>query len=339
MNKNSITKILIVEDEETCLDLLKKILEKENYTVESALNGSIAYNLLKENTYDLLLTDWMMPEMDGIELIRRVRNSIEYTPGIIVITGLTSHSALNYILNSGADDFITKPYRATEILKKISDLLFRISQQSNEKASIPEIILEQYPPFTGICIAASSGGPQTLLEIITSIPLLSDSAVFIVQHAPAWALEDMANSWNRSCRMHVKTGSDGEKIKPGIIYLAPGNFHMTVDDSFYIRLTDDPPENFVKPSADPLFLSVAKNFGELSIAVVLSGMGCDGAQGSQYIAAVNGIVIVQDPETSIVKAMPMAAIESVPFAKIIPIKNISGALSMYSSKQAKLIVK
>ncbi len=327
--------ILVAEDEEASADLLKMILEKAGYSAETVSNGKKAYNAIKEKKYDALLTDWMMPQMDGMELIRKIRDNIPLPPVIIVITALSSQDARKHALSSGADDFLAKPYKPKDILAKIEELFSIQQQKPPEIVKIPSIIPENDPPFTGICIAASSGGPQTVIKVITQIPVLEKSAVFIVQHGPEWALADMASNWNKICKMEVKLGADGCKVEPGKIYVAPGRQHMTVESgSLHIKLNDDPPVNFVKPAADPLFKSIAKSFGRFSISVVLSGMGCDGALGSLHISAANGTVIVQDPETALVRFMPMAAIRTVQDALTIPLQEISDAIINYSKKQS-----
>jgi two-component system, chemotaxis family, protein-glutamate methylesterase/glutaminase len=329
-------KILVAEDEQASAELLKMILEKSGYSVETASNGKKAYNAIKEKKYDALLTDWMMPQMDGIELVRKIRENIPTPPVMIVITALSSQEARKHALSSGADDFLAKPYQPKDILERIEELFLIQEQAPPEIVQLPSIIPDKDPPFTSICIAASSGGPQTVVRVIREIPVLKESAVFIVQHGPVWALADMASNWNRISKMEVMLGTEGCKVEPGKIYLAPGNHHMTVEPgSLQIKLDDGPPVNFVKPAADPLFKSVAKSFGRFSLSVVLSGMGCDGAIGSLHISAANGVVLAQDPESALVKFMPLAAIRTVPDALTIPLQEIPDAIIKYSSKQSE----
>ena len=113
---------------------------------------------------------------------------------------------------------------------------------------------------------------------------------------------------------------------------------MTVaPGSFNIQLNDDPPENFVKPAADPLFKSVAISFGQYCMSIVLSGMGCDGAIGSQHIAAASGTVIAEDPETALVKFMPLAVMQTVPGAVCLSLSEITKAINKHSSEFSKLL--
>lgn len=330
---NHIREILIAEDDPTSAELLKNILEKDRYLVEVVPNGVKAYNAILNHKYDVLLTDWIMPWMDGIELVRKVREKIKNPPLIIVITSLSSQEARHHAIEAGADEYIAKPYRSNEIFEKLNVLFSRISQKLPYGVSLPSITPETNPPFVGVCIAASSGGPQTLLQVIRTIPVIKNAAIFVIQHGPQWVLLDMVESWKKICNMDVVLGSDNMAIKPGRIYLAPAEYHMTIEPgSLFIKLNNDPPVNFIKPAADPLFKSVAMCFGKYSISVVLSGMGCDGTLGSQYISSVGGIVIAQDPSTAIVRYMPASVIESVPTTHVIPLKEITNTIVKYTKE-------
>ncbi len=305
-------KILIAEDDLPSAELLKKILTREGHAVDVSYNGSEAFNKLQNSRYDAIVTDWMMPEMDGIELIRKTRETINPAPVIMIITALSSDEARTHALKSGADYFIAKPYEPLEIITQLKELFSIKEQVLPSKITIPGISAKSESAFFGVCIAASSGGPQTLKKVLGAMPVVDNAAFFIVQHAPGWILNDMARAWNKVSPMKITLGEEGMEAKPGTIYLAPGDRHMIVSGKkATINLINDPPENHVKPAADPLFRSVAKIFGEKSVGVVLTGMGCDGAIGAGHIKAANGLVIAQDPKTAIVYAMPQAAIHTV----------------------------
>ncbi len=325
----AVKKILIAEDERDSAVLLEKILTKADYSVTIMSDGLKAYSALKSEKYDLLLTDWMMPLMDGIELIRRVRKLVKPPPLIIIITALSSPDARNYALNSGADDFIAKPYKINEILEKISNLFLQAGQKQ-EPAPLPLVPKDPdvESPFAGVCVAASSGGPQTLMELFRSIPAINNAAFFIVQHGPSWALQDMADRWNKIFNMELMLSADGKAIEPGKIYLAQGGFHTIIEpEKFILHLDDGPPENYIKPAADPLFRSAARAFGRKAIGVVMTGMGLDGSDGARHISAVKGSIIVQDPETAIVSSMPQAAINAVGDPKIAPLNKLGEAIA------------
>lgn len=305
-------KILVVEDELTNSILLKRLLTKAGYSVVTAHNGADALKLCEKENFDGVLTDWMMPQMDGIELIRRIREKINPIPFIVMITALVSEGAKNYALESGADDYIAKPIDIEELLTRVKDGLQR--KQQSIPASIDKIPEREHnviPPFIGVAIATSTGGPPTLIEIFRNIPNTLNAAFFIVQHGPPWMLETFTQRLQRETSLKVQLGNHEVKAEPGNIYIAPGDRHMRIDTKTYnITLDEGPKENFVRPAADPLFRSVAEAFGRFSIGVILTGLGRDGTLGAGQISSVQGTIIVQDPETAVAPSMPRTIIES-----------------------------
>jgi len=328
-------KILIVEDEMINAILLKKILIKQGFQITVANNGEEARHLLEREQFDAVLTDWMMPHMDGIELIRFIRANIRPTPLIIMITALVSETAKKYALESGADEFIAKPIDTDDIVVRVNDGLKKIEQakeQSKEKAKLNKKDIEQIneanPPFPAVAIASSTGGPPVLLEIFKNLPSNTKAAFFIVQHGPIWMLETFAQRLKKETEFDVLLGEDNLTIEEGKIYVAPGDKHMIIDaDTFKIKLDDGPKENFVKPAADPLFRSVAKAFGRYTVAVVTTGLGKDGTQGLYYISKVKGSIIIQDPATATAPSMPQSAIDTGLNHRKVELKELAKAIS------------
>lgn len=330
-------RIIIAEDDRPSASLLEQILKREGYSVDVAYNGKTAMQNMLNNTYDALLTDWMMPEMDGIELIRKVRDTFNPAPIIIIITSLSSDEAKNHAIKSGADYFIGKPYEPDIIISQLKELFSQQEQVLPKKIEISDIKLKKEAPFFGVALAASSGGPKTLKKVLSALPLIENSAFFIVQHAPGWILKDMARAWNKVSTMQILLGEEGMEVKPGTVYLAPGDKHMVVSGkTIKIYLKNDPPENHVRPSADPLFISIARTFGKKSIGVVLTGMGCDGAFGAGHIKAANGLVIAQDPKSAIVYAMPQAVIQSVENTTVTTLDEIPDAIINHIKYKKKI---
>ncbi|MGE5498320.1 MAG: response regulator, partial [Syntrophothermus sp.] len=179
-------KILVVEDNVSSKILLLKILKKEKYEVDSASNGIEALEILNKQKFDVILTDWMMPKMDGIELTARIRRDIKPVPAIIFVTALNSKEARNKALEAGADEYISKPYHILDIRPRIESAVMR--QRSLQSADPLENKKERIrtPDFSGICIAASTGGPSTLIDFFSQLRPTRNSAIFIVLHGPAW---------------------------------------------------------------------------------------------------------------------------------------------------------
>lgn len=322
-------KILVAEDELTNSILLKRLLTKAGYSVVTVSNGLDALQLLEREAFDAILTDWMMPNMDGIELIRKVRESIKPMPLIIMITALVSEGARTYALESGADDYIAKPIDVDELLARVKDGLDKKTQKAPQKASqVVSREVEVFPPFVGVVMATSTGGPPTLLEIFKNVPANTQAAFYIVQHGPSWMLETFVQRLQRETSLKVNLAVNGMDSEIGNIYIAPGDRHLKIDGSTYKLILDDgPKENFVRPAADPLFRSAALAFGKYCIASVLTGLGRDGAQGASQIAALQGSVIVQDPESAIAPSMPRTIVEMGIPHRIVKLNEIGKTIS------------
>lgn len=326
---SELKQLLVVEDELTNAILLKRILIRAGYSTVVAHNGMEALKHLERDRFDAVLTDWMMPQIDGIELIRRMREKVNPLPLIIMITALVSEGARAYALESGADDYIAKPIDVDELLTRLKDGLDRHQQSSPGK--LEHTItreLDVKPPFVGVVIGTSTGGPPTLLELFKAMPQKVNAAFYIVQHGPSWMLETFSQRLQRETNFNVSLAVDGMESEPEHIYIAPGDKHLRIDPkTLKIRLDDGPKENFVRPAADPMFRSAAEAFGKYCIGVVLTGLGRDGAQGAAQIAAVKGTVIVQDPESAVAPSMPTTVIQSGIDCKTVPLATMAKYIS------------
>ncbi len=162
-----------------------------------------------------------------------------------------------------------------------------------------------------IVIGISTGGPPALSRMLPRLPATLGAPVLIVQHMPAMFTRTLAESLNRSCELEVKEAESGEVALPGRIYIAPGGRHLMVRKSVYgevqMVLTDDPPEHHCRPAVDYLFRSAAKHFADICIGVVMTGMGCDGAEGLKALKQAGAITLAQDRASSAIYGMPMEA--------------------------------
>jgi len=321
--------ILVVEDDPSAKFVTRRILTKNGYEVTVAENGLEGFELAKENNFDVIITDWLMPTMDGIELISKIRSGIKKQPIIFLLTAVNSAEAKNKALFAGADEYLTKPIIFETLLEKVEQALKKGSSSVTNQP-IKKVETTKVKNFYCVGIAASTGGPSTLVEFISKLGVVSKAAFLIVLHGPKWMLESFVSSLQEVTKMKVHQGSNGMEIVPGNIYLAPGELHMVLKNSTNtLELLDTPQENFVKPSADPLFRSIATSFGKKSIGMVFTGMGKDGAYGAGNIHAVGGKVIVQDPKTAVVPSMPEAVIKINIADEIVPLIGMSFALKKY----------
>ncbi len=325
-----IIKVLVVEDELTNAILLKRILTKAGYTVVVAHNGMDALKHMERELFDAILTDWMMPQIDGIELIRQLREKTNKLPLIIMVTALVSEGARSYALDSGADDYIAKPIDVDELLTRLKDGLDK-KYQSTPTVKINNVVTRDtniYPPFVAVAIATSTGGPPTLIEVFRGISGSINASFFVVQHGPPWMLETFSQRLQKETPLNVMLAVNGQSISSGNIYISPGDKHLRVDPkNYHIILDDGPKENFVRPAADPLFRSIADAFGRYSVGVVLTGLGRDGTQGCAMISSVKGAILVQDPETAVAPSMPNTVISSGIVHRKVPLADMAKAIS------------
>lgn len=183
---------------------------------------------------------------------------------------------------------------------------------------------KSYFDFVGVAIASSTGGPITLQHFFANLPYTEQAAFFIVLHAPDWMLETYAQRLDAASVYSVKLAQNGMHIKPGNVYVAPGDFHMKINKTAKtILLTKDEPYNFLRPAADPLFFSVAEAFGEKSLGIIFTGMGKDGSLGAGKIHAAGGKIIVQSPDTAVIHSMPQAVIELGIADKVVSLEKLS----------------
>jgi two-component system, chemotaxis family, protein-glutamate methylesterase/glutaminase len=199
-------------------------------------------------------------------------------------------------------------------------------------ASAPEpgaIVLRPFPPMTPrvLLIGSSTGGPQALNAILGTIGKVIDNApVLITQHMPPTFTTILAEHLARTSGRPAAEAKDGERIRAGQIYVAPGGLHMHVarcDGEPVIALDDGPPVHFCKPAVDPLFASAAAVWGSWNLALILTGMGCDGARGAAQVVAAGGGVIAQDEASSVVWGMPGKVAQAGLASAVLPLDQIA----------------
>jgi two-component system, chemotaxis family, protein-glutamate methylesterase/glutaminase len=180
--------------------------------------------------------------------------------------------------------------------------------------------------FPVVLLAASTGGPQTLMNFVPSFPENFPGAVLLVQHMPGAFTSQFAAQLGQSSRLRVKEAEQGELIRPGMMYVCPGSHHMRVSPTGRITLDDGPRVEGYKPCANLAMETMATFAGPMGIGVVLTGMGTDGAKGAQAIKSAGGHVIAQDEATSVIFGMPAEAIKAGAVDQVLPIEQIYPAI-------------
>ena len=304
-------KILIVEDQINMVLAYRMALVDTNHELSVARNGSEAIPLFQRNQFDAVITDWMMPNQNGIELIRWIRAHVQPAPPIVMITALGLHGAAEKALDAGADEYLVKPIVPDQLLS----VLDRLQKRQRKEVDIsnfdaPSSSLRTEPRFHAVAIAAGSGAAPDLERLLTAASANMKAAFLVVIHGPDWGLNAVVQKLAQKISTSLGFAKDGQKVETGKIFFAPGNHHMVVHpEQLTIQLQNSEPENFVRPAADPLMRSVARAFGHRSVGVVLGGLGSDGTTGAGFIHTAGGNVIVLDPKEAVVPQMSQNVID------------------------------
>lgn len=338
-------RVLIVDDSAFFRKLLKDLLteDKEIVVVGEAKNGKEALKkipLLKPNVITL---DIEMPYMDGITTLKHIVS--DYNIPVIMLSSFTTEGATMTIkaLEEGAVDFIPKPSNIfsisgedlrADIINKIKVAAkCNISSKSYGIYTRDRKSLSELSNVAGnmefeyvIAIGTSTGGPRALQEVIPVLPQDINGSILVVQHMPPKFTKSLADRLDSLSELHVKEGEDGDKLRRGWCYIAPGGFHMKVakeGNDYVIKLDKGNPIKGLRPSVDVLMESVAKLEGVKKLGVIMTGMGSDGAEGIVKMKRSNSYILVQDEESSTVFGMPKAAIRTNCVDKVVSLNQIA----------------
>jgi two-component system, chemotaxis family, protein-glutamate methylesterase/glutaminase len=321
-------RILVAEDNHANAAVFRRALTQLECQVTIARDGAQALEALEQQAFDILVTDWMMPQMDGIELIERMRATVKPAPFTIMVTAIDSAEAKERALEAGADDYMAKPINVLDFQRLVSDAILRIADAAPTKLPPLRLLPTQpKPDSVAVVIACSTGGPKALPEALRGIPADIPATIMVVQHAPDWALEAFASRLDETLALHVVQASEGVHPEKGTMYIARGDIHLGISKNDQtLRLEEGEKENYVRPAADWLFRSAAAAYGEFCVAVILTGLGHDGTLGAAHIAAAGGHVIVEDPESANMPFMPQAALDVGVAKESAPLADMSAAI-------------
>jgi two-component system chemotaxis response regulator CheB len=328
---------LIVDDSAMARDILRDFLEGDGEfnIIGEAADGEEGVQKILSMNPDLVTMDIEMPKMNGLEVIEEVMKTS--TVPIVVITSQDTaktayEAAVRGALEFYAKDIFTRslsPAKRQQIydtLKRISGI--KISRKNHAAAAIPgrqpgrQLEKRQ---IAAVLIGASTGGPKALSHFCSVLPGDFPVPVVLVQHNSSGFDKDFAQWLDTYTALEVKLAEEGETPRPGKIYVAKTDLHLTMRGLSF-AYTDDPPENNQKPAVDVLFRSAAKTLKKALISVVLTGMGCDGAAGTRCIREQGGITIAQDEESSLIYGMPKAAAETGCVDLVLPLDSIAREL-------------
>jgi two-component system chemotaxis response regulator CheB len=293
----------------------------------------------------VLTLDVEMPRMNGLDFLRNLM-AVRPLP-VIMISSLTREGAETTMraLELGAVDFFPKPASFDQLEQGAQEIAEKIRAAAGARVfrrralapalarKEPPTPLVQSPTPAGahrvIGIGASTGGVEALREVLTRLPA-HIPPILIAQHMPPGFTETFARRLDSLCQIAVKQADDGEVVRTGVAYIAPGGRHLLLmrrGTGYYLRVTDDPPVNRHRPSVDTLFRSIARAAGAHAIGIMLTGMGGDGAEAMLEMAQNGAHTIAQDEASCVVFGMPRQAIAAGAVREIAALTDIAGRLS------------
>lgn len=350
MSDNPI-RVLIVDDSAMYRRIVQDVVsELEDVEVVGvAENGRKAMAAIVKHKPDMIVLDIDMPIMDGLAVLEELgRERLPVVPIMYSAHTIDGAQITIEALQKGAFDFITKPSSGTleenrcllhahlsdilDAVRRIQRIRINTERRFSPLKPRPTAVFNSAIKSRVIGIGVSTGGPQALLQIVPKFPQTLHVPVLIVQHMPALFTSVMAERLDSASLLHVKEAEDTEPLLPGTVYIAQGGKHMRIEPSphagkgLLIRITDDPPENNCKPSADYLFRSLAEHFGGQVTGVIMTGMGADGVEGLKRLKQSGATVIAQDEASCAVFGMPKKAIESGIVDVVAPIETLAAAI-------------
>ncbi|RSD28005.1 protein-glutamate methylesterase/protein-glutamine glutaminase [Mesobacillus subterraneus] len=359
-------RVLIVDDSAFMRKLITDFLSEqpEIEVLGTARNGEDAIKKWRELRPDVITMDVEMPVMNGLEVLKVI---MEEEPVPVVMLSSTTKEGADttfQAIQAGAVDFVAKPSGSISIdLHKIkAELIEKVLSAS--RANLSKINIQHQPGTAGrapertlvsqkrpsehvvkhwapkdpaakklVCIGTSTGGPRALQQVLTSLPKDIGAPILVVQHMPPGFTKSLANRLDSLSEIHVKEAEDGELLQKGTAYIAPGGWHLEVKSigtSLAVSLSQTPPRNGHRPSVDVMFESISTLRSHAKIAVIMTGMGSDGAKGLSEMKK-NGSVkaIAESQETSIVFGMPKAAIATNLVDDVANVENIAQTIMNY----------
>lgn len=348
-------RVLLVDDSSVSRALMTRWIEESGAgrVVAAASNGRAAVEALVALSVDVVVLDIEMPEVDGLTALPRL---LAAQPGVQVLMASTlsqSGAAITLqALRLGAADAIGKPRAGwvvgsgtdfrSELAAKVRTLGAVARRQPGQPApeepplppGTPEPTAERARPSAqrprAIVIGASTGGPNALFRLMELLPATIDVPLFVTQHMPPTFTSILAEHLARHAHRPANEAEDGLPALAGHVYIAPGGRHMSLagtPDRVRLVVSDEAPENFCRPSVNPLMRSAARVYGAGALGIMLTGMGSDGLDGARELVQAGGTLIAQDRTTSVVWGMPGAVVRAGLAADVLPLDEIATAVA------------
>jgi two-component system chemotaxis response regulator CheB len=341
-------RVLVVDDSALMRKLIPQILAQDDSieVVGTAMDGNFALRKIPELRPHVITLDLEMPGLGGMEVIQQITRGHKL-PVIVVSSHTTQGAAITFkALAMGAFDFVAKPADISINLPSIAqELIAKIKAAAQSKVRPPAGDFRHVDKPAGLtrrqasrvfAIGVSTGGPHALQYVLSQLPADFPGAIVIVQHMPEGFTEMFARRLDECCAISVKEAQSGDLLLAGRALVCPANRHLRVKRlplGDVVVLSDDPRENGHRPSVDVLFRSLAEEFGARGVAVLMTGMGEDGAAGMGLVKQAGGLTVAQNEESCVVYGMPRAAVERGFAQRIVSLEAIANTLLAHCEKE------
>ena len=334
-------RVLVVDDSALVRRAISDALsaDPELEVVGTACDPYVARDKIKVLQPDVLTLDMEMPRMDGLTFLRILRE--RHPMPVVVVSSVTpagSKLAME-ALEAGAVEVLAKPQSAYDLGEIRGQLARSVKAAARASSSNLRRPVLQAPPrviastaaFNAnqlVVIGASTGGTEAIASVLTKLPA-SSPGIVVTQHIPPVFSKAFANRLNDICALEVKEAEDGDQLRPGVVLVAPGDYHMLLRNSggrYTVTVKTGPRVCYQRPSVDVLFFSVAEAAGNLAVGVLLTGMGSDGAQGLLKMRQAGARTIAQDEASCVVYGMPREAVELGAAGQVLPLGAVPQAM-------------
>jgi two-component system, chemotaxis family, protein-glutamate methylesterase/glutaminase len=346
-------RVLVVDDSALMRKLIPQILASDSsiQVVGTAMDGNFGLKKIEEMKPQVVTLDLDMPGMGGLDMLKEIM--LRHPLPVIVVSSHSTQGASVTLqaLSMGAFDFVAKPSDVSANMPEIArELITKIKAAAqSRRVSVGPLPASRPVQKTApqaqthanrvIAIGVSTGGPQALQYVLPQLPKNFPGTILIVQHMPEGFTEMFSRRLEEICAITVKEVQSGDLLLAGRALICPGNRHLKVKRlalGDVAVLNDEPRVNGHRPSVDVLFKSVAEEFGDKSIGVLMTGMGEDGAQGLGLIKAAGGMTIAQSEESCVVFGMPKAAIERGYAVRVIALEALANTLQAQCMQDRKI---
>ncbi len=350
MTRSTHPRVVVADDSAFMRRLISDVLSRDGMeVVAEAANGREAIDACLEHQPDVLSLDLAMPQVDGLEVLRRLRSHKKLK--IVVVSSFSEAGGIRAVdaLAEGAFELVPKRNTGGKLQDFLDDLLSKIQAATFErtppqermpadrlrrpplppkplapKRRLPLALAKPRSPRL-VLIASSTGGPRALTEVAAEFPAALGRGLVIVQHMPAGFTRSLASRLSNDSQLEIAEAEGGEKIEPATGWIAPGGKHLRIHRR-RLELTEDPPIGGLRPCADVTIADAVEVYGGDIVLAVLTGMGRDACKGAEAVKRAGGVVIAEHGSTTTVNGMPRAVVEAELADAVLPIDELGAAL-------------